>query len=487
MIKKTLIPLLALLLALGNVSPVKANVKLPAIISDHMVLQQKTDAILWGWANPNEEIAITASWNNATVKVKANEEGKWLAKIKTIAAGGPYTLTFRATNAIVLSDVYLGEVWFCSGQSNMEWKLSETTNADSVINNANNSSIRMFTVKRVLSEVPKEDVSGEWMVTSPSAVKNFSAVAYHFGNELANRLKVPIGLINSSWGGTPAESWVKKEVLESDEDFTPILKRYEDSLKKFEEDKQALIDKKLQNPKLFHKSPTVLYNGMVKPLINYRIRGVIWYQGEANSPRAFQYRKLFPALIKDWRKEFKIDKLPFYYVQIAPFKGQNPEIREAQLLSLKAVDFVGMAVTADVGDCESIHPKNKMPVGKRLAYIALNKDYGLKNVEWQSPIYKNYTIEKNKIRVRFNTASDLLVPPGGLTEFTIAGVDQKFYAAKAIIEGKTVIVYSDEVKEPVAVRFAWKNCPTPNLFNKAGLPASPFRTDQWKGATEGLN
>ncbi|GAB1463001.1 sialate O-acetylesterase [Pedobacter sp.] len=463
----------------------KADVKLPTIIADNMVLQQKIDAALWGWASPNEEIEITPSWSNKPVKIKAGANGKWLTRIKTTTAGGPYTLTFKATNTIILTDVYLGEVWLCSGQSNMEMKVTGTLNVDSVSRAATNPLIRMFTVQRATAETPQDDVVGRWIINSPASVKNFSAVAYYFGNELAARLKVPVGLIHSSWGGTPAEAWVNKELLESDESFKPILRRYEQKVNKYEEEKQNTTDKKLVNPKLHYQSPAVLYNAMLKPLVNYRIKGVIWYQGEANASRAYQYRKLFPALIRAWRDEFKIGGLPFYYVQIAPFKGQNPEIREAQLITLQTMDFVGMAVTTDVGDCDDIHPRNKIPVGKRLAYIALNNRYGDKSIAYLSPLYNRYEVLNDKIKVHFDTESNLVSKDGELKDFTIAGEDQKFHPAVAKIEGKTVIVYNKDVKNPVAVRFGWKNCPDTNLFNEAGLPASPFRTDQWKGITEG--
>lgn len=475
---------LTFLFILSNAFYAEADIRLPAIIADNMVLQQKTDAVLWGWADPNEEIEIIGSWNNQRVKIKTSADGKWLAKIKTAAAGGPYTLSFKATNTITFTDVYLGEVWFCSGQSNMEWKIKQTQKIDSISEMATNPLIRMFTVKRATAQVPQEDVVGRWVVNSPSAVLDFSAIAYHFGNELATRLDIPIGLIHSSWGGTPAEAWVNKEVLESSEIFKPILARHQKKIESYDTDKNKQGNEKLEDPRLHYQSPAVLYNAMLKPLLNYRIKGVIWYQGESNASRAYQYRKLFPALIAHWRTEFKINDLPFHYVQIAPFKGQNPEIREAQLMTLKTSDNVGMAVTTDVGDCDDIHPRNKIPVGKRLAYIALNKNYNQKEVEWQSPMYRSHTIEQNKIRVYFDTDSKL-VPTAQLREFVIAGEDQKFYAAKAVVEGKTVVVYHEDVAKPVAVRFAWQNCPDPNLFNEGGLPASPFRTDEWKGSTEG--
>lgn len=462
-----------------------ADVTLPAIISDNMVLQQKIDANLWGWAKPEEQIEITPSWSNLTIRVKANKEGKWLAKVKTDKAGGPYIITFKAKNTIILKEVYLGEVWFCSGQSNMEMKVSSAKDVDSISRAATNPLIRMFTVKRATSLTPQEDVTGSWIVNSPSSVGNFSAIAYHFGNELATRLNVPVGLIHSSWGGTPAESWLSREVLESDESFKPILNRYEQQVKKYETGELNEAEKKIGDPRKYYKSPFLLYNAMLNPILNYRIKGIIWYQGEANASRAYQYRKLFPALIRSWRDEFKIGALPFYYVQIAPFRGLNPEIREAQLITLQTLDFVGMAVTTDIGECEDIHPKNKEEVGKRLSHIAMNKNYGFKNIEYLSPMYSRYEVDDDKIRIFFDTESKLLSRGNDLREFVIAGEDKVFHPAVARIEGKTILVYSENVKKPVAVRFGWRNCPDMNLFNEASLPASPFRTDNWKGITEG--
>ncbi|MDQ7949846.1 MAG: sialate O-acetylesterase [Pedobacter sp.] len=485
--KKFLLPLFIFTTSIFITTIASAQIKLPSIIADHMVLQQKTDATLWGWAEPNEVLEIKGSWNNSMIKATADGSGKWQANIKTTGAGGPYLLTFKGKNTITISDVYLGEVWLCSGQSNMDRRVAAMQSPDSVGRSATNPLIRMFTVQKQASDVPQEELKGSWAVNSPETVGTFSAVAYHFGNELANKLSIPIGLIHSSWGGTPAESWVNKKVFQTDESFKPIWNRYEGRIRKYEVDKQNPANQKLVDPRTHQQAPSVLFNAMIKPLVNYRIKGVIWYQGETNAPRAYQYRKLFPALIANWREEFKMAELPFYYVQIAPFKGQNPEIREAQLMTLKSVDFVGMAVTTDVGNCEDIHPTNKIPVGKRLAYIALNKNYNKKGVEWQSPIYNHFEVDGAQIKVFFETTSNLVAKGSELKGFKIAGNDQQFYPATAKIQGKTITVYSTEVKNPVAVRFGWDNCPDVNLFNRAGLPASPFRTDSWKGETEGKN
>jgi sialate O-acetylesterase len=465
-----------------------AEVKLPAIITNHMILQQQSKVALWGWASPNEQVEVNCSWLKESKRIKADQNGNWKLNVETIKAGGPYTITFKEKNKIEVSDVYLGEVWFCSGQSNMQMTISRSSSADLVNSKDLNPLIRMFNVRNITFD-STDDVRGKWAVCNAQSIGNFSAVAYHFGLELSKKLNVPIGLINSSWGGTPAESWVSKEVLEADESFRPILTRYNNSLINY--DKKTTHTAKDIDPRINAKSPNLLFNTMVKPLLNYKIKGVIWYQGEANAARAYQYRKLFPALIRNWRDEFRIGNLPFYYVQIAPFKGAKPEIKaeikEAQLITLQTLDYVGMAVTMDVGDCEDIHPKDKETVGIRLSKIALNRTYGDKKTAYLSPLYDGMKEENNKIRIYFNTESKLTSKNGALREFTIAGEDQVFYPAIAKIEGKEIVVSSEQVKKPIAVRFCWNNCPDINLFNEGGFPASPFRTDNWRGITEGVN
>jgi sialate O-acetylesterase len=489
MMKKKNNYLLALLLIWSAVSNSYAAIRLPSIIADHMVLQQQSKITLWGWANPNEKVEISCNWQKNTITVLADQKGEWKIEAQTIKAGGPYTIMFKgASTSLTVKDVYLGEVWFCSGQSNMEWNVGREKFADSVIRAASNPLIRMFTVAKFASPLLKNNVSGNWDICSPQTVAKFSAVAYHFAVELSDKLKIPIGLIHSSWGGTPAESWVSKAVLESQDNFKPILKRFDESIGRYDAEKAAAGGKEIKNtdPRTRFNSPSVLYNAMFYPLINYKIKGVLWYQGEANANRAHQYRDLFPALIESWRNEFKNKDLPFYFVQIAPFKTQNPEIRDAQFLTTKTSHHVGMVVTMDVGDCEDIHPKDKITVGNRLANIALNNTYGFKEIDYLSPMYKSIKIDKGSIKVLFDTQSTLTAK-GDLVGFTIAGEDQKFYPAKAKLNGKEVIVSSEQVKNPVAVRYAWENCANGNLFNKANLPASPFRSDSWKWITEGVN
>jgi len=490
-----------------------ADVKLPAVIADNMVLQQKTNAPIWGWADPGEKIAIATSWKKSA-KTTTGKDGKWKLKLKTPKAGGPYDITITGNNTIKLQNVLIGEVWICSGQSNMQWSMANTENAKKDIAAANKPNIRLFTVKREIADQPKDDCKGNWSQCSPETVAQFSAVAYFFGKHLNDELDIPIGLVNTSWGGTLAEAWTRKEILEKDKDFLPILQRHEqmvanlpNALKKYEKsmknwkikaEKAKKEGKKAprapRKPSKRHQnSPSSLYNAMIAPIIPYAIKGAIWYQGEANTPRAYQYRKLFPAMITNWRKDWQQGDFPFYYVQIAPYDYNrnnktllrpSQELREAQRLTL-SLKNTGMAVTMDIGNPQDIHPKNKLDVGKRLALWALAKDYGKKRTVYSGPLYKSMRKQGDKIRLSFNhTGSGLTTKDGKeLTHFTIAAEDKNFVDAKATIDGKTIVVSSEAVKKPVAVRYAWSNTAQPNLSNKEGLPASSFRTDNWPGKT----
>lgn len=502
-----------LLLLLLVTNKAFADVKLPAVISDNMVLQQRSTVALWGWADAGETVEIKNSWNNKTVKTVTDKNGNWQVKIKTSQAGGPYNLIIKGHNSITINNVLLGQVWLCSGQSNMEFPLgkqqgwrSGVINYEEEIAKANYPGIRLFTVQQQVADEPQNDVTGNWSSCSPETIAKFSAVAYYFAREINKSTNEPVGLIHSSWGGTPAESWTRKEVLDSD--FKPILERYNKAvesypadLKKYEEnllqwkkDAEEIKSKNLTpkaapakpvEPAKNSKSPAKLYNAMIHPLIPYTLKGVIWYQGEGNAGRAYQYRKLFPAMIGSWRKEWKSD-FSFYFVQIAPYRDQNPEIREAQLLTYRNVPKTGIVVITDAGDSADIHPRNKEVVGKRLSLWALAKEYKKKNLIFSGPLYSSMKTEGDKIRVQFDFANDgLVAKEGSLTEFTIAGADQKFVPAHAAIEGNTIVVWSTDIKQPVAVRFGWKNVPKAELYNNAGLPASPFRTDDWPGETFG--
>nr|WP_262904739.1 sialate O-acetylesterase [Hymenobacter lucidus] len=408
----------------------------------------------------------------------------------------------------------MGEVWLCSGQSNMAFPVARVPStwktgvpdADQVIPLAHYPAIRMFTVEQKVADTPQRDTKGSWVVCSPATVGGFSAVAYFFAQEIQAKTKLPIGLIHSSWAGTPAESWTRQEVLAQDPDFQPILSRYEQGITTFVQDQAAykaqLADfqqKRAANPKTTraaplapvgatsNKSPYKLYNGMIRPLIPYTLKGVIWYQGENNAVRAYQYRRLFPALITSWRNEWQQPEMPFYFVQIAPHYSQNAEIREAQLLTMQTVPHTGMAVITDWSDSADIHPRNKQVVGHRLAQWALAKDYGAKKTVYSGPVYQSMKAENGKVRLRFEHADGGLVAQNGpLREFTIAGTDSIFHPAQTRIDGNSVVVWSTQVPRPVAVRFAWRAIPRPNFYNAAGLPATPFRTDQWKLKTQGL-
>jgi sialate O-acetylesterase len=507
----TLIFNLSLVLLLASAA--LADVRLPAIIGDNMVLQQGMKVTIWGWAEPGEEVMTGVSWHGMKWAVKADKDGKWMFKMNSPEAGGPYEMTISGKNTISIKNIMVGEVWAGSGQSNMQMSVQSSANAEQEIAGADYPQIRLFTVERKVAEQPEPDCTGSWTLCSPETVPGFSAVAYFFGRELHKELGVPVGLIHTSWGGTPAEAWTRRGVLESDADFAPILQRYDDAIAKYPEAKKEYEQKLAEWKKAVAEakaagkraprrpgapfgpgnphSPAGLYNAMIAPLIPFGIQGAIWYQGESNAGRAYQYRKLFGAMIKNWRDDWGQGDFPFLFVQLANFRAVNPEpgesdwaeLREAQLKTL-ALPNTGMAVITDIGDANNIHPKNKQDVGKRLALWALAKTYG-KELVYSGPIYKSKQVEGNKVILSFDHVGGGLaaVPEEPLKGFAVAGADRKFVWADAKIDGETVIVGSDKVAEPVAVRYAWAINPVCNLYNKAGLPASAFRTDDWPGVT----
>lgn len=445
-----------------------AKIWLPSILSDNMVLQQQSEVIIWGWTtNPNEKITITPSWSAHAIEIQAYQ-GKWSGKLVTPKAGGTYTITVKGHEEVILKNVLIGEVWLGSGQSNMEWTpLQGLDNAETEIKNANFPEIRFFQVFNHTALTPQENTKGKWMVCTPETMKNFSSIAYLFGRKLHTELSVPVGLISSNWGGTPIETWIADDVLNSNEMLKEAAKKI--------------------TPKPWWPNDTGLtYNAMIYPLLNFNIAGVIWYQGESNRENAFSYYTSFPLLINSWRKAFDKD-FPFYFVQIAPYKYESVKglsaaiIRDAQLKTMLTVPNTGMVVTNDIGNLENIHPTNKQDVAFRLALWALTKHYGKKDLVYSGPIYKSMEIQKRKIILNFDYADNGLIKKGKeLKEFYIAGEDQKFYQAKAKIVKNTVVVSSKNIRKPVAVRFAFANGALPNLFNKEGLPASAFRTDNWK-------
>jgi sialate O-acetylesterase len=491
-----------------------ADVRLPSVIGDNMVLQEGVEVPIWGWADPGEKIVVKFGNNSAACESIADLNGKWSVKIEPGKAGGPYDMTIEGKNTVSLKNILVGEVWICSGQSNMEFPLNRAVNAGQEVNQADFPEIRLFTVGKKVSYEPMKNCKGQWMQCNPKTAKDFSAVAYFFGRELHKQLNVPVGLINASWGGTPAESWMSKEYLEDDANFVPILKRYEETSANYPELYKKYLEArdryrrhaeemKAQGKALPQEpqspigpnhpySPTGLYNGMIMPIAPYGIRGAIWYQGESNAGRAYQYRTLFPAMIKNWRQTWDRGDFPFLYVQLAnwratrsePVASDWAELREAQLMTLSTPN-TGMAVIIDIGEANDIHPTNKQDVGKRLALWALAKTYG-KQLEYSGPLYQLMEVKGNQAILHFeHTAGGLVAKDGEqLKGFAIAGADKKFVWADAKIEGNKVIVSSDKVAEPVAVRYAWADNPVCNLYNKAGLPASPFRTDDWPGLTD---
>ncbi len=619
-----------------------SQLRMPAFFSDSMVLQQNTNAPIWGWASPGEKIFVTGSWSNKTVQTIATSNGKWMTRLPTPKAGGPYVVTIKAGETKQLKGVMIGEVWICSGQSNMEmpvsgWPSAPIKNSSEEIGNAHYPSIRLFTVERKIAFSPQEDVQGSWASCNPQSVRNFSATAYFFGRELYNHLKVPIGLISTNWGGTVAEAWTSEPSLISMEEFTQeidavnampanlksILKNdslnsiawqkalkenhneYADRLTDIDWHTMALpaswesnglqidgivwfkrivnipeswagktlklslgpvddndvtflngkaIDSSMQEglwntdrhytiPANLFKAgnnmlavkvidnggkggingnkeklklypdggndtislagdwyykvqaikpamgaatnpnqPTVLYNGMIAPLIPFAIKGVIWYQGESNVGRAKQYTKLFPLMISDWRKHWEEGDFPFYFVQIAPFQNNgdstlSAELRDAQRRTLTTTTNTGMAVTMDIGDNENIHPADKQDVGKRLSLWALNKIYGKKNIVYSGPLYKSFEIKGNKIIVSFSHTEGGLSSHGKpLRGFELQDADGIWKPATAVIEGNKIIVTSRLVDKPTGVRYAFYSYATGSLFNGNGLPASSFTT-----------
>jgi sialate O-acetylesterase len=659
-----------LIFVAGFQETARADVRLPALIGDNMVLQRDRSNRIWGMADPGEH--VTVDLLHQPLVTVADERGRWQVFTQPMKAGGPYELTITGKNTLVFKNVLIGEVWVCSGQSNMEFALVNSQGGkEAIADAANYPEMRLFSVTRKASATPLDDVNGKWLEASPKTAGEFSAVGYYFGRELYRRLKAPIGLIHSSWGGTPAEAWTSHEMLSSIPSLKPILDRYDASLRELpdreREYQKALAEWDRQNtlqdpgnkgeamgyaaselsptdwktmnlprywestglnvdgsiwfrktvevpeawagraltlslgpiddydttyfngkrvggignenpdayqvdrvyeipgssvqagknviavrvfdrignggfagnpgqmfimPKGSSKrdaisldgdwifkpetivpgrqpdystypqappgpnnqnSPSVLYNAMIAPLTPYRIRGAIWYQGEANATRAYQYRTLFPAMIRDWRTAWGEGDFPFYFVQLANFMPSRPEpgesewaeLREAQTMTLRE-PATGMAVAIDIGVASDIHPTDKLDVGLRLARWALANDYGQK-VEPSGPLFEIHWFEGDKVRLRFSHTAGRLKAKGGdtLKGFAIAGADHKFVWAEARIDGDTVLVWSKDVPHPLAVRYAWADNPECNLYNGEDLPASPFRTDNWPGLTDG--
>ena len=463
---------LVLLLAVAWAPAAPAAVKLASLIGDNMVLQRGEAVPIWGWDDPGTQVTVTMGETKVTAT--ADAKGKWCVQLPAMAAGGPHTLTVAGTTSVTVSNILVGDVWLCSGQSNMEWPVGASDNAQQEIAAADYPRIRHIKIPHVPADQPKEEVAaGPWQVCTPENVPGWTAVGFFFARYLQQQLDVPVGLIGSNWGGTRIEPWTPPVGFQQ----VPALKEIADNL--------ATFPAKNADGNINHQSPLALYNGMIAPLVPYGIKGALWYQGESNNGEAMLYFEKKKALINGWRALWNKPDLPFYFVQLAPFRyGGDPKnlagIWEAQTATL-ALPNTGMAVTVDISNLTDIHPKNKQDVGKRLALWALYQLYGKSDLVYSGPLYKSLAVEGNKIRLTFDHVGGGLVSRNGqpLNWFTIAGEDKNFVEAKAEIDGDTVVVSADAVANPVAVRFGWTQEAEPNLSNKAGLPASPFRTDKW--------
>lgn len=517
----------------------QAAIKLPAIIGDNMVLQQNTGIPVWGWSSPGEKIQV--EFKGKTYRTITASNGKWMMKLAASKAGGPYEMAISDSHdRVVLRNILVGDVWIASGQSNMEFGIQTECHAEEAIAHANDSLIHFFFVPFASSLQPNDDIvpvpagsmNGKWIVCSPATMAmnwawhGFSAIGYYFAREIRKARGIPVGMIGTYKGGTPAQAWVSISGLQKSPAFTKYIEKHQSLLDHFSEASRdypqkrdayqealkqwnARPDKNDKNrpavpltPDGGFNAPSNLFNAMIHPLIPYAFKGVIWYQGESNGDRmtdACEYTTLFPRLINDWREKWDIGKFPFLFVQLANFRAQAktpsegiwPWVREAQRSTL-GLPATGMAVIDDIGDANNIHPADKLDVGLRLSLAARCLVYGEK-VVYSGPVYQSMTLKNNRIYLEFTQCGSGLImsrppwtptgvtpaQPVELTGFAVAGADQKFVWAKAIIEGNSVIVYSDEVKHPVAVRYNWADNPSGNLYNEEGLPASPFRTDNW--------
>jgi sialate O-acetylesterase len=482
----------------------QAEVKLPNVFSDHMVLQREQKNKVWGTAEPGE--AITVSIEKQSHKVNAAGDGKWHVALDPLPAGGPHELAVKGSNEIKFTDVLVGEVWVCSGQSNMQWWVKLSNDPDLEKLAAKFPKIRMINFPNVGTQEPIwTHPNSKWQVCNPDTVSDFSAVGYFFARQLHQTLDIPVGMVNNAWGGSACEAWIARNLLVADQKFKPLMERWEGMEKQFVDlsaktDRSEDENKQLNNLRGLmggNARPGNIYNGELKSHLGYGIKGAIWYQGESNAGRAYQYRDLFPLMIKSWRDEWGQGDFPFYWVQLADFTSENPgqfdsdwaELREAQTMTMDRLPNTGEAVIIDIGEGKDIHPKNKVDVGRRLARWALAKNYGV-NIPYHSPRYKSMKKEGAKIFLTFDYVDggwrpfDVNEPRG----FTIAGEDKKWVHAKAEIQKDgTIAVWGDGIENPAAVRYGWANNPVVNMFNGAGLPLTPFRTDDWPGVTAGKN
>lgn len=478
--------------------PAVGEVALPSLLTDHMVVQRGLPVHLWGMAAPHEN--ISATFRSETNSTSADDLGRWSLYLSPGEAGGPFELTVKGTNTIELHDVLVGDVWVASGQSNMEFPVKDAANAAEEIAAAQYPRIRIFRAEHTPSDYPRSNVEAKtWTPCTPATVTDSSAVAYFFARDLYQKMNVPIGLVETFWSGTAAESWTSLRALSADASLMPVfavrnkmVEEREAMLLKMQQEEhdyqqaisQANAEGKPAPSKPWHPdfagwAPAALYNGMIAPLTHFGIRGAIWYQGESNSgERALLYAHLFQTMITDWRRSWDEGDFPFLFVQIANWSSGErwPEVRDAQRQAL-ALRNTGMAVTIDIGDAVNLHPPNKQDVGLRLSLAARAIAYGEK-IEWSGPLYRQLTREEHALRVRFDHANGLVVKGGSLAGFEIAGADGKYSPADAKIEGDTVVVSSSAVPAPVSVRYGWAANPACNLYNRDGLPASPFQAPE---------
>jgi sialate O-acetylesterase len=496
----------------------RAELTLPAIIGDHMVLQQKQANPIWGWDTPGTEVTVT--FGNQVKKTTAAADGKWAVSLDPVTANAtPTKFVIAGTSTRELADVLVGEVWMCSGQSNMGMTVSGDWKAQVESLASNHPNLRLITVPIKGTQEKQKDFTGQWQAANAQNCLNFSAVGFFYGRYLHEILGVPVGLINNAWGGSAAEAWIRRETIESDPRFANLVKswtqreatlsseeekaKYEASVVAWEAQTAAATasgatpPRKPQSPEQIlggNARPGNIFAGMVHPTLGYGIKGVIWYQGESNAGRAWEYRELFPFMIEQWRAEWKQGDFPFYWVQLADFKNEVPEpgdaqwaeLREAQTRTL-SLPNTGEAVIIDIGESNDIHPKNKYDVAARLVRWALAKDYGIPNIEPQSPLYRDMTVEGDKIKLTFDHVDGGLrtVDVSTVHGFAICGEDRKWVAAEAKITGAdTVEVQSKSVPIPIAVRYAWADNPVCNVHSKNGLPLTPFRTDDFPMITK---
>ncbi|WP_295178106.1 sialate O-acetylesterase [uncultured Christiangramia sp.] len=435
-----------------------SNVSLPAIFGDNMVLQRNAEVKIWGWAKPGEEIQISVSWSQENFKVKPDSNGNWQALIPTNEERGSQTISIKGYTEVILKNVLMGEVWLISGQSNMEWTAGAgIEGGEEAIKNSENSNIRFFTVNHRTAQYPQNDLRGEWSESSPETMKNFSAVAYFFAQKLSKELDVPVGLVNATWGGTPAEPWMPISTIKNDSTLTKAA---------------DLLPETEWGP----SKPGLIYNAMVNPFKQFKFSGILWYQGESNTANADYYEEVFSALIKSWRAQFQ-DELPFYFAQIAPFNYETEfsgvKIRDAQRKALK-LPHTGMVMTGDIGNIDDIHPKNKKEVGIRFANLVL-ADKFKKEVKAYAPIIEKAVIQKNNIILSFNHSEGLQVNTHNkASQFEIAGEDKEFHPVDFRIKDEQIVLKKGKLKDPVFVRYSWTNTGIPNISNDAGLPSSSF-------------